>query len=150
VRGLALVNSARWCSHVLACANVDIERVTIRNRIRENRDGIDIDSCDGVRLRDCHITSGDDAIVLKSTVFGKPCRNVAVRDCLLSGAPSCLKLGTESQCGLLALRRARRHLRGGGGRRCLPERGGLEHRDAQRRDAGLHPSGQPRESGAGA
>jgi polygalacturonase len=99
VRGVALVNSARWCSHVLACSGVTIERVTIRNRIRENRDGLDIDSCDGVRIRDCDIYSGDDAIVLKSTVFGRPCRDVKVWDCRLSGAPSCLKLGTESQGG---------------------------------------------------
>jgi polygalacturonase len=99
VSGLMFVNSARWLSHYLACEDVEIERVTIRSRIRANRDGMDIDSCDGVRIRDCSIYSGDDAIVLKSTVSGRPCRNVEVTDCRLSGAPSCLKLGTESQGG---------------------------------------------------
>ena len=99
VNGLTFVNSARWLSHYLACEDVGIERVTIRSRIRENRDGIDIDSCDGVRISECDIYSGDDAIVLKSTVAGRPCRNVSVKDCRLSGAPSSLKLGTESQGG---------------------------------------------------
>ncbi|MDX9866780.1 MAG: glycosyl hydrolase family 28 protein [Kiritimatiellia bacterium] len=99
VSGLLFLNSARWLSHYLACEDVEIERVTIRSRERENRDGMDIDSCDGVRIRDCDVYSGDDAIVLKATVPGRPCRNVTVTDCRLSGEPAALKLGTESQGG---------------------------------------------------
>ncbi len=104
VRDLTLRNSARWLSHYLACEDVEIERIRIHSRIRENRDGMDIDSCDGVRIRDCNIYSGDDAIVLKSTVAERPCRNVTVTGCRLSGAPSCLKLGTESQGGFEDIR----------------------------------------------
>lgn len=99
VSGLLFLNSARWLSHYLACADVVIERIAIRSRERENRDGIDVDSCDGVTIKECDIFSGDDAIVLKSTVAGRPCRNVTVTDCRLSGTPACLKLGTESQGG---------------------------------------------------
>jgi polygalacturonase len=99
VNGLMFLNSARWLSHYLACEDVEIERITIRSRIRENRDGMDIDSCDGVRINDCDIYSGDDAIVLKSTVAGRPCRNVTVTNCRLSGSPASLKLGTESNGG---------------------------------------------------
>lgn len=99
VSDVTLMNSARWLSHYLACEDVLIERIKIHTRIRENRDGIDVDSCDGVVIRDCNIYSGDDAIVLKSTVAGRPCRNVTVTGCTLSGAPAALKLGTESQGG---------------------------------------------------
>ncbi len=99
VSDLTLRDSARWLSHYLACEDVEIERIKIHSRIRENRDGMDIDSCDGVRIRDCNIYSGDDAIVLKSTVAERPCRNVTVTGCTLSGDPSSLKLGTESQGG---------------------------------------------------
>jgi len=99
VKGLTFLDSARWLSHYLACEDVEIERVTIRSRIRENRDGMDIDSCNGVRIADCDVFSGDDAIVLKSTVPGRPCRNVTVTGCRLSGLPAALKLGTESQGG---------------------------------------------------
>lgn len=99
VSGLTFLDSARWLSHYLACEEVEIERVTIRSRIRENRDGMDIDSCDGVRIRDCDIYSGDDSIVLKSTVAERPCRRVEVSGCKLSSTASALKLGTESQGG---------------------------------------------------
>jgi len=98
VSGLTFRDSARWLSHYLVCTNVDIEGVTIHSRIRENRDGMDIDSCDGVRISKCSILSGDDSIVLKSTA-GIPCRNVTVSDCRLSSSASALKLGTESQGG---------------------------------------------------
>lgn len=98
VSGLTFLDSARWLSHYLACEDVEIERVTIRSRIRENRDGMDIDSCDGVVIRDCDIYSGDDSIVLKSTAM-RPCRRVTVTGCKLSSTASALKLGTESQGG---------------------------------------------------
>ena len=98
VRGLTLLDSARWLSHYLACENVTIEGLTIRSPIRENRDGMDIDSCHMVRIAHCDVSTGDDAIVLKSTT-GQPCRDVAVSDCTLSSKASALKLGTESQGG---------------------------------------------------
>jgi polygalacturonase len=98
VSGLTMLDSARWLSHYLACENVAIEGVTIRSRIRENRDGMDIDSCNGVRISNCDLFTGDDAIVLKSTA-GIPCRNVTVTNCKLSSTASALKLGTESQGG---------------------------------------------------
>lgn len=99
VNGLLFLNSARWLSHYLACEDVVIERIAIRSRICENRDGMDVDSCDGVVIRDCDIYSGDDAIVLKSTAAGRPCRNIKVSGCRLSGRTACLKTGTESQGG---------------------------------------------------
>jgi polygalacturonase len=98
VNGLTMLDSARWLSHYLACENVTIEGVTIRSRIRENRDGMDIDSCNGVRISNCDLYTGDDSIVLKSTA-GIPCRNVTVTNCKLSSTASALKLGTESQGG---------------------------------------------------
>ena len=98
VRDLTLLNSARWLSHYLACENVMIDGVTIHSRIRENRDGMDIDSCNRVRIANCDIYSGDDAIVLKATAM-QPCRHVTVTNCTLSSSASALKLGTESNGG---------------------------------------------------
>lgn len=98
VRSLTLRDAARWLSHYLACENVTIEDVRIDSVIRENRDGMDIDSCDRVRIANCDIASGDDSIVLKSTAQ-RPCRRVTVTNCTLRSQASALKLGTESQGG---------------------------------------------------
>jgi hypothetical protein len=98
VENLTFVNSARWLSHYLACENVVISGISIRAKIRENRDGIDIDSCQDVRISDCRIDTGDDAIVLKATT-ARPCRRVLITNCSLSSMASALKIGTESQGG---------------------------------------------------
>lgn len=99
VRDLTFRDSARWLSHYLGCENVVIDGITIHSRIRENRDGIDVDSSTDVRISNCSIFSGDDAIVLKATAAGRPCRRVTITNCVLSSMASALKLGTESNGG---------------------------------------------------
>jgi polygalacturonase len=49
--------------------NVGIEGVTIRSRDlgMPNNDGINIDSSENVRVRNCDVISGDDALVIKLT-----------------------------------------------------------------------------------
>lgn len=98
VEGLTFLDSARWLSHYLACENVAIDGIHIHSKIRENRDGIDIDSCNKVRIANCSIDTGDDAIVLKATA-NRPCRHVVITNCILSSLASALKMGTESNGG---------------------------------------------------
>jgi len=98
VENVTFRDSARWLSHYLACENVTISGISIHSRIRENRDGMDIDSCQDVRISDCRVDAGDDAIVLKATT-DRPCRRVVITNCILSSQASALKLGTESNGG---------------------------------------------------
>jgi hypothetical protein len=74
--------------------------VTVRNRLDvPNCDGIDPDHCQDVEIRRCRITSGDDAIVIKTTRqtndYG-PSSNITVRDCVLETQDAGLKIGTET------------------------------------------------------
>lgn len=98
VRDIIFLDSARWLQHYLACENVTIDGITVIAQTRENRDGIDIDSCNKVRIANSFIDSGDDAIVLKATAM-IPCKNVTVSNCVLRSKASALKLGTESNGG---------------------------------------------------
>jgi polygalacturonase len=98
VEGIALRNSPMWMQHYLGCEGVAIRGITVHSRVNHNNDGIDIDSSSFVRISDCHISSGDDAIVLKSTT-GRPCRDVAIANCVLSSHCNALKAGTESNGG---------------------------------------------------
>ena len=98
VSGIAFKDSPMWVQHYLACENVAIHGISVHSRANANNDGIDIDGCDRVRISDCEISSGDDAIVLKST-FGRPAKNVVVNNCVLSTHCNALKLGTESNGG---------------------------------------------------
>jgi len=98
VRGITLKDSPMWVQHYLACDGVLIDGIRVASRCNANNDGIDIDGCERVRIANCDIHSGDDAIVLKSTL-DRPCRNVVVTNCVLSSDCNAFKLGTESNGG---------------------------------------------------
>lgn len=96
VSNLTILDSDAWTLNFKRCENLMIDHVTIRNNYRRiNSDGIDPDMCRNVRITNCHISSGDDCIVLKTTEK-QPCENVLVSGCVLESFGSALKLGTES------------------------------------------------------
>jgi polygalacturonase len=98
MRGLTLRNSPMWVQHYLACQGVCIEGIRVESTCNANNDGIDIDGCERVRIANCDIRSGDDAVVLKSTQE-RACRNVVITNCVLSSLCNAFKLGTESNGG---------------------------------------------------
>jgi len=95
VRGVKLTDAAAWCLHLFNCDSADIDGVDIHNRVNNNNDGIDIDSSCNVRIRRCNVSSGDDAICLKTTGL-MPCENILVEDCRVSSDCAGFKIGTES------------------------------------------------------
>lgn len=98
VRDVTIMDSPMWVQHYLACENVNIDGITIHSLVNKNNDGIDIDCCQKVRISNCEINSGDDAIVLKSTA-DMLCRDVVVTNCVLRSWCNALKMGTESNGG---------------------------------------------------
>jgi hypothetical protein len=100
VRDITFGDAPFWGMHLLGCKEVLVENVTVANRLDvPNCDGIDPDHSQNVEIRGCHITSGDDAIVIKATRqtqdYG-PCANVLVKDCVLESQDSGVKIGTET------------------------------------------------------
>ncbi len=100
VRDITFGDAPFWGLHMLGCKNVLVDHVTVRNRLDvPNCDGIDPDHCQDVEIRNCDITCGDDAIVVKTTRqtndYG-PSANIVVRDCVLKTQDSGLKIGTET------------------------------------------------------
>ena len=98
IRDVTILNSPMWVQHYLLCEDVNIEGITVNSRVNHNNDGIDIDACNRVRISNCDIISGDDAIVLKSTL-DVPCKNIVVTNCNISSNCNAFKLGTETNGG---------------------------------------------------
>ncbi len=98
ISGVTLRDSPMWVQHYLACDDVTIHGITVHSRVNRNNDGIDIDGCHRVTISDCNVSSGDDAIVLKSTL-DRSTKNVAITNCVLSSHCNAFKLGTESNGG---------------------------------------------------
>jgi polygalacturonase len=98
VADVTLRDSPMWVLHLLGCDDAAIRGVRVRSRVNHNNDGFDIDCSTRVRVSDCDIWSGDDAIVLKST-SSRPARDVTISNCVLSSLCNALKMGTESNGG---------------------------------------------------
>jgi len=98
VRDVHLINPGAWTLDFFQTQGAVIEGVTIRSRDlgMPNNDGIDLDSCENVRVRHCDIISGDDALCIKATSAAKPSRDIKATDCKLSTRCNAIKLGTES------------------------------------------------------
>lgn len=101
VQGITFYDSCFWTLHMAGCRNVLVEGIRILNDDRgPNNDGIDPDGCQNVIIRDCIVSTGDDAIVLKATrpvaaKYGN-CENVTISGCVLHSRDSALKIGTET------------------------------------------------------
>ncbi|HYJ47709.1 MAG TPA: glycosyl hydrolase family 28 protein, partial [Pyrinomonadaceae bacterium] len=98
VRDIHLTNPGAWTLNFFQTKGAVIERVTIRSRGlgMPNNDGINLDSSENVRVRDCDVNSGDDALVIKSTSASRPSRNIDASRLKLSTRTNAIKLGTES------------------------------------------------------
>ena len=101
VRGITFYDSCFWTLHMAGCRNVLVEGIRILNNDRgPNNDGIDPDGCRNVIIRNCIVSTGDDAIVLKVTrpvaVKYGPCENITISGCVLHSRDSALKIGTET------------------------------------------------------
>jgi polygalacturonase len=96
IAGLSFVDSPSWTIHPVQCQRLVIDGVFIRTSLRDGvwADGIDPDGCQDVRIANCTVETGDDALVFYSMDwFGpaRPCENITVTNCRLSSASSAIK-----------------------------------------------------------
>ena len=98
IRDVTMLESANWTCFLLGCNGVLVDGIKIKNTIRANRDGLDIDCCENVTVSNCRINSMDDAIVLKSTGPAIT-RNINITNCNVSSHASGIKFGTETTGG---------------------------------------------------
>jgi alpha-L-rhamnosidase len=124
ISGVQLQNSGFWNLHLYHCRNVEIDGISITaphgdrpeivdvetpwDEISVDRapssDGIDVDSCQNVTIRNSRISVGDDCIALKGTKgptalddeSSPPVENIRVEDCVLANGHGVLTCGSEA------------------------------------------------------
>ena len=112
IQGVSVKNSPFWTVHPVYCKNFIISDITVENPASNapNTDGIDIDSCTNVTVKNCRINVGDDAIVIKSGAgesgikAGIPCSNVTVSGCTVHSGHGGIVLGSETAGGINHIR----------------------------------------------
>lgn len=98
ISGISLYNAPTWMLLLQSSKNIVIDGITIDSKTigLSNQDGIDILDCQFVRISNCYINSGDDAIVMKSFSPNEGCANITITNCVVSSNTSGLKIGTET------------------------------------------------------
>src|SRR5688572_5158616 len=96
VKDITLNYAAAWTSHYFQSRNIQIENVKIVSVGVAHNDGIGIDGCQDVRIKNCDVVSGDDALVFKTTSSKMACKNIVVSGMRLKSHQAGIKMGTES------------------------------------------------------
>ncbi|MGD1031408.1 MAG: glycosyl hydrolase family 28 protein [Opitutaceae bacterium] len=112
VEGISLQDSGFWNLHLYHCRDVAITGVRINapDRTQANpigspsTDGIDVDSCQNVTIRDCNISDGDDDIALKGSkgpladkdADSPPDENILIENCEFGTGSGVLTCGSEA------------------------------------------------------
>ena len=96
LRDITLESAASWCTHMILCSGVNVDGITIHNRVKQNNDGLDFDSCTDVRVSNCNLDCGDDAIALK-TNQSEPCKNIVVTNCVITSRWAAFRFGPEAR-----------------------------------------------------
>jgi hypothetical protein len=93
---LTMRDSPFFAAYLRECCDIMVEGIKIDNHVNVNNDGLDFDSCQNVFVSNCYISSGDDAIALKTNT-PRPCKNIAVTNCMLSSRWAAFRFGPESK-----------------------------------------------------
>ncbi len=107
INGVELRNAGFWTTHLYQCNDVLIEHCDIRSPFAPvkapSTDGIDLDVCKRVTIRNCYISVNDDAIAIKG---GKgpnahqlpengPVEDILIENCTFGDAHAALTFGSE-------------------------------------------------------
>jgi polygalacturonase len=107
VEGILLTNSPFWTLHPVFTDRMRIENVRIANPAdAPNTDGIDVDSCAGVSIRNTLVDVGDDCIALKSgagsagVAEARPTSGVRIEGCSFLNGHGGVVIGSETAGGI--------------------------------------------------
>ena len=100
ISDVTILNPPAYTVWLLGCDNVTISSVKIDSPLSSpNTDGLDIDCCSNVNICNCDISTGDDAIAIKSDIYAlghnKACENITVSNCRLKTSSCGISIGYE-------------------------------------------------------
>jgi polygalacturonase len=102
IEGVSFSNPPFWTIMPAFSDNLTITGITIENPSNSpNTDGIDPSSCRNVHISNCHITVGDDCIVIKSgrdedgREAARPTENITITNCTMLRGHGGVVIGSE-------------------------------------------------------
>jgi polygalacturonase len=102
IEGIHVVGAPFWTVHLLYSQNIVVRDVTLDTFPGIFTGGIYIDSSRDVRISNCDLDNGDDAITLKAGKdadglrVNRPTENVTISDCILHRGSAGIVIGSET------------------------------------------------------
>ncbi len=102
IEGIHIVGAPFWTIHLLYCQNAVVQKVNLETFPGIFTGGIYIDSSHDVRVSDCYLDNGDDAIVLKAGKdadglrVNRSCENIAISNCIVKRGSGAIVMGSET------------------------------------------------------
>ncbi|MGA2051745.1 MAG: glycosyl hydrolase family 28 protein [Opitutales bacterium] len=104
IAGLSLQDSGFWNLHVYKSHDVLVDGLHINAGRGPSTDGMDIDSCQDVTIRNCQISCNDDDIALKGSkgpfadkdTDSPPVENILIENCTIGDGNGLLTCGSEA------------------------------------------------------
>jgi hypothetical protein len=97
VRDIKLVNAPNWCLHVACSRDVLLTGLDIKSSmLMPNSGGLDVSLTRNVRISDCNIEAGDDAIAFSPCADGfgtGVAENITVANCVLVSRSAAIRIG---------------------------------------------------------
>jgi len=107
LQGLTIQNTPSWNQHPFYSKNINYFDITLNNPPNSpTTDGIDIESCNRVKVIGAKISVGDDCIAIKSgkidfaKKYKTPSKNIIIRNCLMKKGHGGVTLGSENSAGI--------------------------------------------------
>lgn len=100
IRDTTFTDAGLWCLRLTGVDRALVDGVRIDNDLKyPNADGIDLDRCRQVRVSNCEISTGDDAISLKTSEefpgLG-PTEDIVIANCTLQSTSSAVVVGVDA------------------------------------------------------
>ena len=106
IEGIHLIGSSMWPIHILYSENVVVQNLTVNTFPGIHTGGIYLDSSTYVRISNCFVETGDDAIVIKSGKdadglrVNRPTEHVTITNCTIRRAHGAVTIGSEISGGI--------------------------------------------------
>ncbi len=100
-----ITDGPQWTLHPVYCEEVIIRNVKVFTH-GPNTDGLNPDSCRNVLIENCTFDTGDDCIAVNSGInedgwrVGRPCENIEIRGCRMSGGHGAITIGSALSGGV--------------------------------------------------
>lgn len=100
-----IMDGPQWTLHPVYCEDVIVRNVTVITH-GPNTDGLNPDSCMNVLIEGCTFDTGDDCIAVNAGInedgqrVGRPCSNIEIRDCVMTGGHGAITIGSAVSGGV--------------------------------------------------